>query len=145
MEWLSDWSLVIYMFLVWTVCSFLGIYIFWYFHLCPNASYLKSLLSIFIVVFQLCPFKCLGLSLSLPNNTDANASETPGASSGSWSPLKTSVPTIPSPGPNFPGTKPQGPQLSSLFSSSECECVSDRMVMSIPQIEHQPFPPSAWK
>lgn len=97
-------------------------------------------LPFFIVSFQLCPFKLLGLSLPLPNNTDGNVSEAPGASSGSWSPLKTPVPTAPSPGSNFLGMKLQGPQLSSLFSSSECECVSDRMVMSIPQMKPQSFP-----
>lgn len=43
------------------------------------------LLSIYTVVFLCCPFKCLSLSLSLPNNTDANVIETPGASSASWS------------------------------------------------------------
>lgn len=45
-------------------------------------------------------------------------------------------------GSNFPGAKLQGPQLSSLFSnnsSSECECVSDRMLMSIPEIEPHSF------
>lgn len=55
----------------------------------------------------------------------------------------TSVPANPSPGSNFPGMKLQGPQLSSLFSnnsSSECECVSDWIVMSVPETEPQYLP-----
>lgn len=81
------------------------------------------------------------LTLSQPNNTDANVIETPGASSGSWS--LASVPATPSPGSNFPSMKLQGPQLSSLFSnnsSTECECVSDWMVMSVPEIEPKSYP-----
>lgn len=68
------------------------------FKILPHST---RLLSIFIIVFHCRPFKCLGLSvsLSLPNNSDANVIETPGASSGSWS--LTSVPATPLPWVQF--------------------------------------------
>lgn len=103
-----------------------------------NFCHMQLISFSFITSFFAVP---LSVSVSPPNNTDANVIETPGAPSASWS--LASVPANPSPGSNFPGTKLQGPQLSSLFSNNsgtECECVSDWMVMSVPETEPQYLP-----
>lgn len=100
------------------------------------------LLSIYTVFFHCRPFKCLGLSLPLNQTTLMLMSLKPQVLLVPLEVWHQSQPP-PSPGPNFPGMKLQGPQLSSLFSNnsgSQCECVSDRMVMGVPETEPQSSP-----
>ena len=121
----------------------------WFFGRCTFFFFLQHpacLLSIYTVFFHCRPFKCLSLSLPLNQTTLMLMSLKPQVLLVPLEVWHQSQPP-PSPGPNFPGMKLQGPQLSSLFSNnsgSQCECVSDRMVMSVPETEPQSSPLSSF-